>query len=179
MKLSADDFASRARALRWLLLDVDGVLTDGRLFYVGSGEDPMIFHVRDGLAIKLAREQGLGVGILSGRGGPALDRRVHELGLDPVVTRCSDKGPAFEKIVARLGLTAEQVAYVGDDLQDLPAIRRCGLSFCPADAAAEVRAAVDVVLSAAGGHGAIREMIELILSEGDRWRALAQRLHDG
>jgi 3-deoxy-D-manno-octulosonate 8-phosphate phosphatase (KDO 8-P phosphatase) len=170
--LGAGDLRLRASALEWLLCDVDGVLTDGRLFYGPEGEAWKAFHVRDGLAFKLAQRAGLKVGVISARGGPALKRRVHELGLDLVITNREDKRSAFREFLDEEGVRAERVAYVGDDLVDLPVLARCGLSFAPADAAPEVRDRVDHMLASPGGTGAVREMVEWILRARGDWDEL-------
>ena len=170
---SAGDLRLRAAALEWLLTDVDGVLTDGRLIYGPEGEAWKTFDVRDGLGLKLAQRAGLKVGVLSARGGPALDRRAGELGLDAVVTRREDKPEAFREFLDEHRVRARRVAYAGDDLVDLPILLACGLSFAPADAAAEVRERVDHTLSSPGGRGAVREMVEWILrARGDWERAI-------
>lgn len=162
--LAAAEFARRARALEWLLLDVDGVMTDGRLYYSASGEEIKVFHVRDGLGIKLAQRAGLKVGILSGRRSGALARRAADLRLDALIQGRDDKDPAFDEFLAAHETTAERVAYIGDDLLDLPILDRAGLSFAPADAVEAVRQQVDHVLAAPGGAGAVREAVELLLA---------------
>lgn len=165
----------RASRIAWLLLDVDGVLTDGRLHISGAGESLKAFHVRDGLAIKLAREGGLRVGWLTARRSAALARRASELAIDALVAGREDKLRAFEGFLGARRLSAEQIAYVGDDLPDLPVLRRAQLSFAPADAAPEVRAAVDRVLAANGGQGAVREAIEWLLRARGSWESLVAR----
>lgn len=170
----AGDLRLRAAALEWILLDVDGVLTDGRLHYTADGETLKVFHVRDGLAIKLAQRAGLAVGLLSARGGPPLDARATELGLDAVVSRREDKRQAFRDFLDQHGVRSKRVAYAGDDLVDLPILIRCGLSFAPSDAAPEVRDRVDHPLVAAGGAGAVREMIEWILRARGEWEKLVE-----
>jgi len=167
--LRAGELRLLAAALEWVVSDVDGVLTDGRLFYGPDGEAWKTFHVRDGLAFKLAQRAGLKVGVISARGGPALERRAQELGIDAVITRREDKGTAFRELLEETGTRAEHVAYVGDDLVDLPVLLACGLSFAPADAAAEVRDRVDHTLRSRGGQGAVREMIEWILRARGDW----------
>ena len=154
----------RAAAVQWLLLDVDGVMTDGRLHYTAAGEEIKVFHVRDGLGVQRARQAGIEVGILSGRASGALERRAADLGIDVLIQGRDDKGPAFEEFLATQGTTPERVAYVGDDLQDLPVLERVGLSFAPADAVEAVRRQVDHVLTTAGGAGAVREVVELLLA---------------
>jgi 3-deoxy-D-manno-octulosonate 8-phosphate phosphatase (KDO 8-P phosphatase) len=160
----AAELARRARALEWLLLDVDGVMTDGRLYYSAAGEEIKVFHVRDGLGIELARRAGLKVGILSGRQSGALAKRAADLRLDALIQGRDDKGPAFDELLAAHATTAERVAYIGDDVLDLPILDRAGLSFAPADAVEAVRRQVDRVLAAPGGAGAVREAVELLLA---------------
>jgi 3-deoxy-D-manno-octulosonate 8-phosphate phosphatase (KDO 8-P phosphatase) len=174
----------RARALSWLLLDVDGVLTDGRLHLSAAGEAFKCFHVRDGLAVKLARAAGLSVGILSARESAIVAGRARELGVDEVIQGREDKGAAFRELVARHAIDPAAVAYVGDDLQDLPVLAAAGLSAAPADAASEVLAAVDFVTGAAGGQGAVRELVERLLTARGDWPRLiagftAPRRSDG
>ncbi len=165
----------RARRLAWLLLDVDGVLTDGSLLFGPKGEQLKTFDVRDGLGIKLAQGAGLKVGILSGRASAALVARSRELGLDAFVQNRSDKREAFGEFLAAQGTTADAVAVIGDDLPDLPLLARAALSFAPADAAPEVRARAHRVLSRTGGRGAVREMIEAILRARGEWDVIVER----
>lgn len=166
------DLPRRADALRWLLFDVDGVLTDGRLWYTSEGETLKAFHVRDGLAFRLAQRAGLRIGLFSGRQSPPLERRARDLDFDTWIVGSRDKSADFTAFLDERQLSAEQVAFVGDDLIDLAVLRRCGLAFCPADAVPEVRAVVDRVLSTAGGFGAVREMVELILRARGQWAEL-------
>ena len=165
-------FAERARSIEWILLDVDGVLTDGRLIYGADGEQWKVFDVRDGLGMKLAQRAGLKVGILSGRVSAALERRVQGLELDALMMDRSDKADAFAEFLAAQGTAPERVAYMGDDLIDLPVLLRCGLALAPADAVAEVRERVHRVLASKGGRGAVREMCELILRARGDWEGL-------
>ena len=169
MLLTDEHLSERARGLKWLLFDVDGVFTDGRLLYGPEGERYKAFDVRDGLGVKLAQKAGLKVGILSGRVSEALRYRAGELGIDALVMDRSDKKPAFEELLATWKMTADRVAYIGDDLLDLPVLLRCGLSFAPADAVAEVRERVHKVLLRPGGHGAVREMCEFVLRARGEW----------
>ncbi len=171
-KRAPGDPRLRAAALEWLLTDVDGVLTDGRLRYGPRGEDRKLFHVRDGLGLKLAQRAGLKVGVLSARGGAALDLRVEELGLDVALTGRGDKGQAFREFLAEHETEPRRVAYVGDDLVDLPVLLHCGLSFAPVDAAAEVRLRVDRILTCPGGAGAVREAVEWILKARGEWSSV-------
>ena len=176
MKISDDELARRAQSLDWLLFDVDGVFTDGRLVYGADGEQWKVFHVRDGLGLKLARRAGLKVGILSGRGNAALERRVREIDLDALIQERDDKDTAFTEFLAEHSADPDRVAYSGDDLLDLPVIRRCGLSFAPADAVPEVQERVDRVLRSPGGGGAVREVCELVLKARGDWDRLVASL---
>lgn len=168
------ELRERAHRLSWLLFDVDGVFTDGKLAYDADGETLKLFHVKDGLGLKLAQRAGLRVGVLSGRRSPALQRRLEDLGLDERILARSDKAHAFADFLQRRDLERHQVAFVGDDLLDLPVLRRCGLSFAPADAVPEVRQRVHRVLSRRGGEGAVREMVELVLRARGDWERLVE-----
>lgn len=165
-------FARRARGLEWLLFDVDGVLTDGKLVYTRFGEEVKVFNVRDGLALKMAQKAGLRVGILSGRKSKPLEVRMAELGLDLLITASRDKRKDFAAFLDEQGTQAGQVAYMGDDLPDLPVLGLCGLAFAPADAAEEVRGVVHRVLPQNGGQGVVREMVEQILKARGDWQEL-------
>lgn len=169
------DWGARAWQLEWLLFDADGVFTDGRLLYGADGEQWKVFDVRDGLGVKLAQRAGLKVGILSGRTSAALERRAQDLELDALIMDRSDKAAAFSEFLADHATVPERVAYLGDDLIDLPVLRRCGLSFAPADAVAEVQEQVDRVLERRGGRGAVREMCELVLRARGDWEGLVAR----
>ena len=168
----SDAFSRRAAGLEWLLFDVDGVLTDGGLYYTRWGEQLKRFHVHDGLGFRLAQRAGLKLGMLSGRRSRALEVRAAELDFDAVILGASDKPAAFERFLDRYQTTPRRVAFIGDDLPDLPVLGRCALSFAPADAAEEVRVAAQTVLDRRGGEGAAREMIEAILKARGDWERL-------
>lgn len=171
--LSQEEFARRAREIEWLLLDVDGVLTDGGLYYDRRGPSMLKFNVRDGLAIKLAQRAGIKTGVLTGRSSRALKRRAAELDLDALILGSSDKEADFERFLERETTEPKRVAYAGDDLQDLRLLGRCGISFAPSDAVPEVRDVVDTVLSRPGGAAAVRELVETLLRARGAWeRAL-------
>ncbi len=165
----------KARALDWLVLDVDGVLTDGRLHLGEAGELFKSFHVRDGLAMKLAQAAGLRVAILSARTSEIVRRRAAEIEIEEVIQGSSDKGHALRELLDRQDLAADAVAYVGDDLQDLPVLTAVGLSMAPADAVAEVRQRVDYVTEARGGNGCVREVVERLLTARGAWRSQVHR----
>ena len=170
--MDRDVIARRAPGLEWLLFDVDGVLTDGYLYYTRWGEQVKRFNVQDGLGIRLAQRAGLKLGLLSGRRSRPLEVRAKELDFDAVILGSNDKAAAFEKFLAKHQTTPRRVAFIGDDLPDLPVLGRCALAFAPADAAEEVRAAAHTVLERGGGAGAAREMIELILKARGDWERL-------
>ena len=171
-----DELDRRAREVEWILLDVDGVLTDGRLHVGRDGELFKSFHVRDGLAIKLAQAAGLRVGLLSARDSEIVRRRAAEVGIEEIVQGREDKGAAFAELLAAKRLAPERVAYAGDDLPDLAVLARVGLSAAPADAAPEVLAAVDYVTAAAGGQGCVRELVERLLTARGSWSRLVGAL---
>ncbi len=161
--------ADRCRALKLILSDVDGVMTDGRLLFLGDGTEAKSFHVRDGLAIVLAHRMGLRTGLLSGRSSKVVEARAAELGMTVIRQGASDKGAALRQILAQESLRADEVAYVGDDVNDLPVIQAVALSAAPADAPFEVRSQAFMVLETAGGQGCLREFIEAILRARGEW----------
>jgi 3-deoxy-D-manno-octulosonate 8-phosphate phosphatase (KDO 8-P phosphatase) len=167
--------AARAARVELLLLDVDGVLTDGGIVYTDDGVELKRFHVRDGSGLKLWQLAGKRAAIVSGRDSPAVAARAAELGVAPVLQGRADKLPAFEAVLAETGLRPEQVCAVGDDLPDLPVLRRCGLAVAVADACLEVREAADYVTAAPGGRGAVRDVVEWLLRLQGAWGGLVAR----
>jgi 3-deoxy-D-manno-octulosonate 8-phosphate phosphatase (KDO 8-P phosphatase) len=159
----------RARRIRLLLFDVDGVLTDGVVVMHGDGSESKGFHIKDGAAIVWAQRAGVQVGLLSARSSGATTHRAAQLAVRIVQQGVTSKASAFDQILKTSGLPEEAVSYMGDDLLDIPVLERAGLSAAPADAAAEVRAAVHWVSAVAGGRGAARELIELVLRAQGRW----------
>ena len=157
--------------IKLLLFDVDGVLTDGRIAIHADGSESKEFSIRDGAGIVWAQRAGLVVGLLSARHSDATAVRAAQLGITMVVQGASDKLAGYEQILQQAGLTDDEVGYMGDDLQDLPVLRRAGFSAAPADAALEVLAAVTWVSGSRGGHGAARECIEHVLRAQGLWRA--------
>jgi len=167
--------AQRCRALRLLLSDVDGVMTDGTVLLLPDGGEAKAFHIRDGLGIVLAHAAGLRTGLLSGRSSKSVARRAAELQMAVVRQGVADKAAALREILAQERLEPHQIAYVGDDLNDLPVMSEVGLTAAPADAPFEVRAAAFMVLSAPGGRGCLREFVEAILrARGDWDQAVAR-----
>jgi 3-deoxy-D-manno-octulosonate 8-phosphate phosphatase (KDO 8-P phosphatase) len=159
----------RASRIRLLVLDVDGVLTDGGLFVSASGEEAKRFHVHDGLALVAARKAGLQIAILSARASAAVTRRMTELGVGEVHQGVTDKAGALDALRERLGLAVGEVAMMGDDLPDLPAMACAGLALAPANAAAEVKRAAHWVARRRGGDGAVREAVEMLLKSRRAW----------
>jgi len=162
----------RAARIRVLLLDVDGVLTNGIVYVHADGSESKGFHIHDGAAMVWAQQAGLTVAWLSGRRSNATTQRAAELAVRIVVQGVTSKLDAFRRIVRDEGVTEDAVAYMGDDLIDLPVLARAGLSAAPADAASDVRDRVAWVSNSRGGRGAVRELIEMILKAQQRWDAI-------
>jgi 3-deoxy-D-manno-octulosonate 8-phosphate phosphatase (KDO 8-P phosphatase) len=175
MKPPTGELKSRLKQIRLLLLDVDGVLTDGSIIYTDTGQEIKRFHTRDGLGLKLAMEAGIQVGIVTGRRGPALMHRCRNLGIDLVFDGIDDKGTALEHISGQLDIPKSQIAFVGDDLPDLPIMRRVGVAVAVADACPEIRQAAHMVTSASGGSGAVREVCQVLLQAMGTWEAVLKR----
>jgi 3-deoxy-D-manno-octulosonate 8-phosphate phosphatase (KDO 8-P phosphatase) len=160
---------AKASRIRLLLFDVDGVLTDGAVVMHADGSESKGFHIRDGAAIVWAQRAGLTVGLLSARSSGATAHRAAQLAVRIVEQGVKSKLGAYEQIIQDVHLDDAAVAYMGDDLLDLPVLARVGLSAAPADAAPEVRDRVDWVSGAPGGRGAVRELVELVLRAQQRW----------
>jgi 3-deoxy-D-manno-octulosonate 8-phosphate phosphatase (KDO 8-P phosphatase) len=163
------------RRVELILSDVDGVLTDGGIWYDNQGVELKGFHIRDGLGIRLWQQAGFKFGVLTARTSHIVKLRAAELSIDIVRQGFEDKLPVAQEILRECGLAPQQVCYIGDDLTDLPVIRSIGFGVAVADAAAEVRAAAAYVTRLAGGRGAAREVIETILKAKGRWDDVIQR----
>jgi 3-deoxy-D-manno-octulosonate 8-phosphate phosphatase (KDO 8-P phosphatase) len=161
--------AARARRIRLVLLDVDGVMTDGSILFLGDGTEVKAFHARDGVGIKVAQRCGLEIGVITGRRSEAVGRRCAELGIQELHQGDWRKLPAFEGILERRGLDPQEVCFVGDDLVDLPVLRRVGLAVAVPDAHPEVLAVVHAVTTCGGGRGAVREILDAILRAQGKW----------
>jgi 3-deoxy-D-manno-octulosonate 8-phosphate phosphatase (KDO 8-P phosphatase) len=164
----------KAARLRLLLFDVDGVLTDGTILVHADGTESKQFSIRDGTAIVYAHRAGLLTGLLSARHSPATVHRAAQLSIPIVHQARLNKLEVYEQILADRGLDDAEVAFMGDDLLDLPVLRRVGLSACPADAAVEVREHVDWVSPSPGGRGAVRDLVELVLKARGEWDAIVR-----
>jgi len=165
----------RARKTRLLIMDVDGVLTDGRIIQDGHGHELKVFDVKDGHGIVMAHRAKLRTALISGRGSETITRRAEELGIELVFQKIWNKLEVYEKILVDTELTHDEVAYIGDDLIDIPLLRRVGLAVAVADAVDEVKAAVHLITQRPGGQGAVREVIELILRAQAHWDSLIER----
>jgi YrbI family 3-deoxy-D-manno-octulosonate 8-phosphate phosphatase len=166
----------RCLGIDLLVVDVDGVLTDGGIVHGSPAVELKRFHVRDGAALKIWREAGKRSALITGRSSPVVNVRAAELGIGWVSQGAADKLIAFRRLLAEVGATPGQVCYVGDDLPDLPPLRNCGLAVAVADACAEVRADAHYVSRAPGGQGAVRETVELILHCQGQWQDVVGRL---
>lgn len=165
---------ARARKIRLLIMDVDGVLTDGRMVLSERGDELKAFDSRDGIALALARRAGLKLAMVTGETGAIAKARGEKLGVATVVGGSRRKGETVDELCTGFGLTPDAVAYVGDDLLDIPALQRAGLAVAVADAAPEVKGVAHVVTRAPGGQGAVRECVELILRAQGTWTATVE-----
>ncbi len=168
----------RLANIKLLLLDVDGVLTDGRIIYDNRGNELKAFDVKDGHGLKMLQRAGIKVGIITGRSSEIVSRRAKELGIDILYQGALRKLEPYLEILSEQGLTDEQVAYVGDDVVDLPILRRVGFSATVADAVPDVAPLVDFVASHSGGRGAVREICDLLLQASGQWDELTKRYFD-
>lgn len=161
--------------IRMLVLDVDGVLTDGNIIINHDGTESKRFNLHDGHGIKLWHRAGLTTALISGRETDATTERAKQLSIAHVLQGCKQKLPAFESLLSETGLTASQTAYVGDDLMDIPIVRRAGFGVAVANAVDELKRSADMVTDRDGGCGAVREVIEYILKNTGKWSELMQR----
>lgn len=163
-----------AKHIRCLICDVDGVLTDGSVFLDNDQAELKAFNIKDGLGIKLLMRSGIQVAIITGRNSPVVSRRMAELGIEHYYQGQVDKLAAYNDLLEKLSLSPEQVAYVGDDLPDLPLMKRCGISFAPFDAVDFVKEKTDYQLQTAAGRGAVREITEILLTAQGK----LQKIHE-
>lgn len=165
----------KAARVRLVVFDVDGVLTDGRLILGDDGSEYKAFHVHDGLGLNLLREAGIQVAVISARSSKVTAERMAALGIEYVYQGSENKAATFAELIGRVGVTPQEVAYIGDDLLDLPVLRRAGFAATVADAHPLVREHVDFITTAPGGGGAAREICDLILGAQGKLQALIQR----
>ncbi|MGC1508004.1 KdsC family phosphatase [Ketobacter sp.] len=175
-----EELQSKARKIKLVAFDVDGVMTDGRLYFTSLGDEIKAFNVKDGLGLNLLRETGVEVAIITGRTSELVLRRAKDLKIDNVIQGREDKRRALAELLSELNLTAEQVAYMGDDLPDLAAIQFAGIGVTVADALPIIRQHADIITEKNGGEGAVRELCEWLMSAQGHLDAVQQRfLLDG
>lgn len=167
--------AKRCQSIELIVSDIDGVLTDGGIIFTNEGIEIKRFHIRDGLGIKLWQWAGGKFGLITGRNSHIVNVRAAELGIDVVRQGTEQKSAALREMAVQFRLTPEQICYIGDDLPDLAAVRYSGFGVAVADACAEVREAAAYITQLAGGQGAVRETIELILKSQQRWDDVIQK----
>lgn len=163
--------------IKLVVLDVDGTLTDGGIYYDSQGNEMKRFDVKDGLGIKVGIAAGLEFAVLTGRESPMVERRVKELGIQYLMSGVQLKYPVLQTLLRELNLSEEEVCYIGDDLNDLECIEHAGVSACPANAAEEIKVISHYVSAYNGGYGAVRDCISAILKERKMWTALAKELY--
>ena len=168
------DLNQRAARVRVVLLDVDGVLTDGRIHAGAHGDDGRSFHARDGLGVRLGQRGGLTFGIISGRSSVAVADRASELDIHEIHQGIVDKIACVDGILERLEVLRDAVCFIGDDLVDIPVMRRVGLAAAPSDAALEAQEAAHLVTRSAGGKGAVREVVDLVLQASGKWQEVTK-----
>ena len=171
------DLNEKSKKIKLILLDVDGVLTDGSIIFGESNQELKVFNIKDGLGIKLAQACGIEIGIITGRTSEAVKKRADELAIKILYQGQRDKVKVYEQIKNDLGLKDDQIAYVGDDLSDLKLLQKVGFSITVNDACDEVKAEVDYIIKCPGGKGAVREVIELILKSQGKWQGLIQKYY--
>jgi 3-deoxy-D-manno-octulosonate 8-phosphate phosphatase (KDO 8-P phosphatase) len=169
-----DAIEKRAACIRLLLMDCDGDLTDGRLWLLENDDEQKSFNVKDGLGLHLFHRAGLQTGIISGRVSSAVERRARELGVEFIRQGEPDKIKVFGELLAQAGVTESEVAFIGDDLSDIPIMQRSEFAVAVADAAEETRSIAHYVTRASGGQGAVREVVEIILKAQGRWSDLVR-----
>lgn len=168
-KQQSDQTAVLAKKIKFIVFDVDGVLTDGSILIDDRGVETKQFYVRDGTAIRAAERQGIMSGVLTGRSSQATAHRMRELGIEHYIQGCKNKATGIEQLTRRAQVKLEETAYLGDDIIDLPAIARCGLAMAVADGAEEVLQQVNYITQANGGRGAARQAVEYILKAQGKW----------
>jgi 3-deoxy-D-manno-octulosonate 8-phosphate phosphatase (KDO 8-P phosphatase) len=175
LKPETSDIDARAQRIKILLMDCDGVLTDGRLWLMVDGDEQKAFHARDGQGISLCHHAGLKTGIISGRTSSAVERRAQDLKMSYVRQEAKDKIKALDEILAAAGVTANECAYIGDDVADIPVMHRVALAVAVADAVPETKQAAHYVTQLKGGHAAVREVCDLILKAQGKWDEVMER----
>ena len=171
-EISTETLTDSLQKINLLALDVDCFLTDGIIYISPAGEVFKGFNAKDGMGISCALRSGLQIAVITGRQSPIVERRCEELGITLLQQGVKDKRLALQQMAQKLGLVREEIAYMGDDLNDIPAFKASGLNLVPADAAIEVMAVADIITKASGGRGAVREAITMILAAQDNWNVI-------
>ncbi len=170
MTTALKTLSQRTKSIKLIGFDVDGIMTNGQLYFSSRGEEMKSFHVRDGLGIKLLQRVGIETCIITGRHSEIVNTRARELNISHVFQGVDDKLGCFEKLIKQLRLSWEECAYMGDDLQDLPILKRCAVSLTVAEAPTLIRNQVDWIASVGGGEGAVRQAAEFLLSSRGQWQ---------
>lgn len=169
------NIVDKAKNIKLFIFDIDGVLTDGKIIYTDTGQELKFFDVKDGHGIKIMQRAGIEAAFITARNSEVVAVRAKDLGIEHVYQGNLNKLEAFDDLMKKIGLEPAQVAYIGDDIIDLPILTRVGLSFAVGDAVGEVKDAVDVVTEKLGGNGAVREAVELILKSAGHWDSATER----
>jgi len=165
----------KLKDIRLMVLDVDGVLTDGRFTILPSGEETKSFNSKDGSGLKYWMRTGGKIAFISGRSSKVVEMRAKELGIDVVRQGCKNKAPVLKEVLQELDVSPAEAAVIGDDLPDMPMFHICGMTACPSDAVEDVRDAADYVCLTEGGHGCVREVVEMILRATGKWDVVLER----
>jgi len=174
LKRTEKELQGIAKDVKLLILDVDGVLTDGSIILDNEGNEFKIFNVRDGHGIKMLAKAGIRVALITGRHSKVVERRARELGITEVYQRCHIKTVAFDHIIGKYGLTEKEVAYMGDDIVDIPIFKRVGIPIAVNDAADEARDHAAMVTRHCGGRGAVREVCDFLLKAKGLWESMTR-----
>ena len=177
MSTLADEVKKRLEKVKLVLIDNDAVLTDGRIIYGDYGDELKFFDVQDGFGMTLLQRAGFPVVIISGKKSRINNRRAKELGVAKIFQKVSDKLKVFEKVTKKYKVAPDETLYIGDDLIDLPLLRRAGFAVAPANAVAEVKEAAHYVTERKGGRGACREVVDLLLKVQGKWQAVTERYY--
>lgn len=168
------EWKDRLKQIRLIVLDVDGTMTDGGMYYTADGDVMKRFHVHDGMGLNLLRKAGIEIAFMTSESSPIVTARAKKLKIEHVILGCKAKKSALEKLSAELGIPLDQIAFVGDDINDAQAMRISGVKVCPANATKVIRELADYTCTLAGGHGAVREFAELLLEAQNQFNTLAE-----
>ena len=172
MKKTKKQLSEIAKNIKLLILDVDGVLTDGSIILDNEGNEYKSFHVRDGHGIKMLIHAGIQVAIITGRHSKVVERRAHELGITEVYQKCFNKTAAFKELIEKFSVSEKEIAYIGDDIVDAPIMSRVGLPVAVADACEEIKKHAFIITKNRGGRGAVREVTDIILKSKGIWQRM-------